>query len=395
MKAAAAPFSSEMFQTKLDLCARSMVADSTTAEQNASRTTLICRACLVLLGPQDAAYSLDSEQDLARKYFGCTGADPGKDEDDVLAQLVVLKSICECCYQLVQKFYAFQRMCEESSRNFQKLLQDIDLYCLKAQEDAVPALPDTPSESNESTNQEELAEAPSMESIEEIEEVYIIEDEGSKQDLGKEKVPRIFAQYKRTTGQRKRRVRHTLDCGICQRGFYKSSLLEAHVKQQHEGVNPYTCVHCGKSYARANLLDTHLREIHCNGSGRVTYPCPSCSKVYTAARSLKYHVKRQHESEFSSTDDCQYICEECGKSFGRRAHLTRHKATHGKPEERKYACEHCDHRFHTKENMTDHLQRRHGNRDLPRCRKCGRIFRERSDLGKHSCREPRTKPNVV
>lgn len=126
----------------------------------------------MLLGPQDAAYSLDSEQDLARKYFGCTGGEPGKEEDDVLPQLVVLKSICECCYQLVQKFHAFQRMCEESSRNFEKLLQDIDLYCLKAQEDAVagmpPDLPETPSESNESTNQEEEAEAPSMESIEEI-----------------------------------------------------------------------------------------------------------------------------------------------------------------------------------------------------------------------------------
>ncbi|XP_020817119.1 uncharacterized protein LOC110190810 isoform X2 [Drosophila serrata] len=172
---AVAPLSSEMFQTNLNLCARSMVADSTTSEQNASRTTLICRACLVLLGPQDTAYNLDSEQDLARKYFGCTGGDPGKDEDDLLAQLVVLKSICECCYQLVQKFYAFQRMCEESSRNFEKLLLDIDLYCLKAQEDAAaaampPDLPDTPSESEKSTNQEEKAEAPSMESIEEIQQ---------------------------------------------------------------------------------------------------------------------------------------------------------------------------------------------------------------------------------
>ncbi|XP_017071063.1 zinc finger protein 436 [Drosophila eugracilis] len=378
-----------MFELKLNLCASRMAADSTTLDVMDGgdvTKTMICRACLVLLGPQDISYNLESEKDLAGKYFGCTGGDPGKVfrlQDEDLPPQLVLKSICECCYQLVQKFHDFQRMCEESSRNFEKLLLDIDFECIKQLEDNfnTPVL-DTPSESNQTTNGEASIEAPCIESTGEIEEVYVIEDETAKQDLGKEKIPTL--SIRKLLGQRKRRgVRHTLECTICHRGFYKSSLLEAHMKQ-HEGLRPYTCVHCAKSYARANLLDKHLREMHYNTSARVIYPCPKCNKVYTADRSLKYHLKRSHDrTPKLESPDSRHICEECGKSFVRKAHLTRHKRIHSNLEDRKYSCQLCDHRFYTKENMIDHLQRKHGNRNLLRCRKCGRTFKNSVTLNSH------------
>ncbi|XP_043951189.2 zinc finger protein 629 isoform X2 [Drosophila biarmipes] len=215
-----------------------------------------------------------------------------------------------------------------------------------------------------------------------MEEVYIIEDEAAKQDIGKEMLP-VSSIRKLLKGRRRRGERLTLECSICRRGFYKSALLEAHMKQ-HEGLKPYTCVHCAKSYARANLLDTHLRERHHNPSARATYPCPNCNKVYTADRSLKYHSKRAHQvTHRPDTSDSLHICEQCGKSFVRRALLTRHKRIHGNEEYRKYSCDFCDHRFYTKENMVDHTQRRHGNKTLLRCRKCGRIFRSSSTLSTH------------
>ncbi|XP_017128676.1 zinc finger protein 2 homolog [Drosophila elegans] len=377
-----------MFETKLNLGAAHMVADSTTLgiDGRDVTKTMICRACLVLLGPQDACYNLDSEQDLARKYYGCTGGDPGKKfrlQDEDLPPQLVLKSICECCYKLVQKFHDFQRMCEESSRNFEKLLLDIDFECLRQQEDTlkIPDL-DTPSESNESTtNQEAQMNTACIESTEEIEEVLIIEDETANRDLENEKIP--ISSLRNVTGERKRRVRHTLKCNVCHRGFYKASLLEAHMKQ-HEGLKPYTCVLCGKSYARSNLLDAHLREVHHNNSGRVTYPCPACHKVYTADRSLKYHLKRAHERTCRiESPDSLHICEMCGKSFVRKALLTRHQRIHDEKEHRKYPCEFCDQKFYTKENMRDHLQRKHGNKNLLRCRKCGRIFSSRLSLSTH------------
>lgn len=157
-----------MFDSQLSLCAGRIVADSTTTTTSGmdgcdGAKTMICRACLVLLGPQDACHNLDSEQDLASKYYGCTGEDAVRD----LPPQLVLKSICECCYQLVQKFHDFQRMCAESLRNFEKLLQDIDIGCHKLEDHTWHDL-DTPSESNESTNPEAQSHAPCIAATQEI-----------------------------------------------------------------------------------------------------------------------------------------------------------------------------------------------------------------------------------
>lgn len=210
-----------------------------------------------------------------------------------------------------------------------------------------------------------------------------MEDDNTQQDLKQEKLPSL--SQRKAAGERKRRTKYTLKCNQCQRGFYKASLLEAHMKQ-HEGINPYTCVLCGKSYARANLLEEHLHKRHSSSpSAQETYPCTSCDKVYTAYRSLKYHFKKQHEpgNEKDPSQGPQHICEKCGKSFGRKAHLTRHKWTHTSKDDLKYACEYCHKRFYTKENMLDHQKRLHGLQNPLRCQKCGSISSSWAELKEH------------
>ncbi|KAH8301116.1 hypothetical protein KR018_001883, partial [Drosophila ironensis] len=412
-----------MYESSLRPGASRAFADSTSREQSTMEgievgRTLICRACLVLLGPEDVSHNLASEGDLAEKYFNCTGGDAGKElrlkrdkheeadeEDEEDVRQLVLKSICECCYQLVQKFYDFQRMCEESSRNFEKLLLEMDLHCTQ-QQDAdyldwdldLDLISDNPLDSKQELQMACMEE----ETVQEIvsfaccsklkgfipihasqEEVLIIEDKDALQDLGRERVPLLTRRSR--TGQRKRGVRHTLDCSRCERGFYKASLLEAHIKKQHEGLSPHTCVLCGKAYARANLLSAHLRTMH---QPRKTHPCPSCDKVYTASRSLKYHMTRHHGlgdgRPSHGDDDARHVCEKCGKTFGRRAHLTRHMWIHTKLEDRQFECEICEQRFYTKQNLVDHLQRKHaGSENAPKCRKCGRILKNSLQLAEH------------
>ncbi|XP_022225297.2 zinc finger protein 771 [Drosophila obscura] len=384
-----------MFESKAKHRARRAVADSTTVagtEKEASKM-LLCRACLVLLRTEDVSYDLCSEKGLATKYFACTGGDPDmhiqtKEEEQLVTQQLVLKSICECCYQLVQKFHDFQRMCEESSRNFEKLLAVVnsqDTVHNSIQEQDVTnttssILPeyDTLSEGIQCDGEE----ATPAESIEDIEEVYIIEDESAKKNLGREKIP--ISSRQNVPGQRKQGLRYTLNCSKCNRGFYKIASLEAHMKK-HDGIAPHTCVHCGRSYARANLLESHLREKHLGSTQSITYPCPRCDKVYRASRSLNYHFKREHKSQQKQEPPASmHMCDRCGKSYARKANLARHQWVHRSMDERRHVCQFCGQRFYTKQNMVDHLQRRHtSSKSLLRCKKCGRIFRSRAALAVH------------
>ncbi|BFF98808.1 zinc finger protein 569 [Drosophila madeirensis] len=392
-----------MFESKAKLRARRAVADSTTTAAAAAGTgtesskMLLCRACLVLLRPEDEYYDLCSEQGLATKYFSCTGGDPDlhiqlKEEEqlkDDVPQQLVLKSICECCYQLVQKFHDFQRMCEESSRNFEKLLAVVNSQETVHKSIQEPKVTNTSSSlaayETLSEGEEEVVavqEVRATESIEEIEEVYIVEDETAKKNLGREKIP--ISSRQNVPGQRKQGLRYTLNCSKCNRGFYKISSLEAHMKK-HDGISPHTCVHCGKSYARANLLETHLREKHLGATQSMTYPCPRCDKVYSASRSLNYHFKREHKSQQrQELPAAMHMCDRCGKAYARKANLVRHQWVHRSLDERHHVCQFCGQRFYTKQNMVDHLQRRHtSSKSLLRCKKCGRIFRSRAVLAVH------------
>ncbi|XP_034103533.1 zinc finger protein 160 [Drosophila albomicans] len=372
-----------MFKSERNSSACRALADTTTTTNtnepssacNSLSRMSLCRACLVLLGSQDVSYDLCREKDLAVKFLGCMGnrakGFPQALLDSSLSCNVVLQCICECCYQLVQKFHDFQCMCEESQRNFDKIMLQVNAKDVEEiQENTIVETP------LESPNVEEIAQLQSSLVIEEIEKVYIVEDETAKGTLGKERIP---------TSQRARGVRNKTECHICGRGFYKMSLYEAHM-QKHRGEQPYKCTfdECGKTYARANLLTAHLREVHQN-SARI-YAClePNCNKVYTAARSLNYHIRRGHRKEESSA---AHICDKCGKSYGRRAHLTRHQWVHKSKGERKFECSYCTQRFYTNQNMKDHLQRRHSHKPALRCRRCGRIFESRAALSNHTMKK--------
>ncbi|TDG50268.1 hypothetical protein AWZ03_003173 [Drosophila navojoa] len=360
----------------------------------------LCRACLVLLSAEEPTYDLYQEKDLAAKFIGCMRAGDGlrflgAPLDKEVSPQIVLRCICDSCYQLVQRFYGFQRMCEESFANFEKLLAEVSSKTSYNQREEHPtetikvALP-SPAEVDLHTEGEksivqaqpvEVSVVTSAESIEDIEEVYIIEDDAAKEILGKERIVKSAqpGYTKRPLG-----LRHKTECNICGCGFYKMSLYEAHM-QKHQGKQPYSCTvnNCGKTYARANLLAAHLREVHQNK--RSSYACthPDCNKEYTALRSLNYHIRRQHAKQIEAKSP-MHMCDQCGKSYGRKALLTRHQWVHRSKCEYAFACDLCDQRFYTNQNLKDHVLRRHGNKkQLWRCKRCARIFRSRVTLSAH------------
>lgn len=117
-------------ESERNISACRALADTTTTEISSYPKMSLCRACLVLLDSQDAAYDLCQEKVLAAKFFGCMATRDNAfwmtplDQD--LSSKFVLNCICECCFQLVQKFHDFQSMCEESLRNFEKIMMEVE-----------------------------------------------------------------------------------------------------------------------------------------------------------------------------------------------------------------------------------------------------------------------------
>lgn len=100
----------------------------------------LCRACLVLLSAEEPTYDLYQEKDLAAKFIGCMRAGDGlrflgAPLDKEVSPQIVLRCICDSCYQLVHRFYGFQRMCEESFANFEKLLAEVNTNTKNNQEE--------------------------------------------------------------------------------------------------------------------------------------------------------------------------------------------------------------------------------------------------------------------
>ncbi|KAJ7317185.1 hypothetical protein JRQ81_003347 [Phrynocephalus forsythii] len=73
-------------------------------------------------------------------------------------------------------------------------------------------------------------------------------------------------------------------------------------------------------------------------------------------------------------------CPDCGKYFGHRTALSKHRKTHSG--ERPYPCSACGKRFSRSSNLAQHQRTHTGERPFS-CSGCGKRFTQRSDLERH------------
>lgn len=182
--------------------------------------------------------------------------------------------------------------------------------------------------------------------------------------------------------------RYFCDYDGCNKHFSRPSLLTEHQQTVHQGIKPYKCNLCERSFAKKSHLERHLF----SHSEVKPFHCSHCEKSFTTRQQLKRHEITHTKSFICPYDNCQesfykhpqlrahilavhekkLTCPECGKTFQRPYRLRNHIAKHHNPEiESPYRCTFpgCSENFKTWSQLQAHTKHDHPKLRCPICDK--------------------------
>ena len=158
-------------------------------------------------------------------------------------------------------------------------------------------------------------------------------------------------------------------CNECPRAYNTSADLSQHQRIHEKQRDPYKCNECGLLFQIRSKYNTHMR-IHQTASSKGPKECKICNKKFVC---LSSHNRIVHLGMRT------YECSECGKTFGKKSGLDRHKLTvHQKIRGFKCEVEGCHGAFGEKSQLTKHMKT-HFDKDLSYCSFCKQHFDDIKD----------------
>ncbi|XP_030849667.1 zinc finger protein 724-like [Strongylocentrotus purpuratus] len=159
---------------------------------------------------------------------------------------------------------------------------------------------------------------------------------------------------------------------------------ERHAKDLDSGL-AYRCEYCGSRYAIPIVLARHLKYKH----GHYGILPPADAPKEDILQFIKGEIQKPIQSV--NRDKKPHVCDQCGKEFTQKAHLTSHKRIH--TDEKRYVCDHCGKAFNHMGNLKKHKRIHTGEKPYV-CDQCGQEFNRKDVLTAHERIHTGGKPYV-
>ncbi|XP_055699887.1 uncharacterized protein LOC129799738 isoform X2 [Phlebotomus papatasi] len=179
-----------------------------------------------------------------------------------------------------------------------------------------------------------------------------------------------------------------IKCNMCPRTFRRQSNLLQHKNNHHMKIRPrvkdYLC-HCGEVFHTKAKFLWH-KETH----EKIPKGCPFCRERFIHRNSLSRHIRLAHAEKYIELNKETVTCHICEKHYLKTSIKT-HMLIH--TEQVNFECSICNKSFSTKWNLKMHKWIHASRTAMPfKCSICPKAFIRQSDLQDHINRHKSIKP---